>query len=192
MKHSLIGIGVVIIFALAMWFGWSKYEAFLTQGRRPTKGTQILNQMEEKGVPNFTLTDIKGKSFTLSDYKDKIVIVNFWASWCEPCVDEFPSLIKLIDHFKGDIILIAISADHTEEDLTTFLKAFEAQNNPHMIVAWDKDKKVAADFGTEILPESYILGFHNKLIRKIAGVDNWYAPGAISYFGDLISKRTHH
>ena len=82
---------------------------------------QVLNQIEKKGVPEFELKDLDGNKVSLSDYKDKVVLINFWASWCEPCVDEFPTLIKLIKHFKGEMVLLAISADYTESDMNNFI-----------------------------------------------------------------------
>ena len=167
---------------------WQKYDKFLSQGQQPPPGTKILNEMEKSGVPDFSLNDLSGQPVKLSQFSDKIVIVNFWASWCEPCVEEFPSLLSLIDHFKGQVILLAISADFEKVDLENFLKAFDAKD-PSLYVMWDKDQEVAKLFGTEVLPESYIVGRERVLVRKIAGVDNWYTPDAIEFFNTLVSAQ---
>ncbi|MCB9084631.1 MAG: TlpA family protein disulfide reductase [Bdellovibrionaceae bacterium] len=171
-----------------MGLGWWKYQEFLMQGSRPPEGTQKLNQMEKKGVPDFTLNTLAGEPIQLSALKDKVVIVSFWATWCEPCVEEFPSLMNLIREFKGDIILLAISADNTLDELKAFIKAFKA-DDPNIKVMWDKDQKVADLYGTQVLPESYILGYDNTLIRKIAGVDKWDSPQALEYFKDIVDKK---
>lgn len=184
MRH-LKGILAVSIVAAIMWLGWSIYRDFLYQGQKPPESTLILNEIKEKGIPDFELLDIKGKSIKLSDHKDKVVIVNFWASWCDPCVEEFPALMKLVDHFNGKIVLLAISADHSEEDMHNFLNAFKAESH-NLVVMWDKEQIVAKKFGTEILPESYILGYNNELIRKVAGVDDWSSPYAKEFFASLI------
>lgn len=188
MRHGLNGMIAVAFAAGIMWLGWWKYQDFLTQGSRPPPGTQKLNEMEAEGVPDFSIEDIDGNRVELSDFKDKIVILSFWASWCEPCVQEFPSLVHLIKEMKGDVVLLAISADHSLEALQAFIKAFDAKD-PNIKIMWDKSQRVAGLYGTEILPESYILGYQNKVIRKIAGVDKWDGPQAISFFKELVELR---
>ncbi|MCB0408188.1 MAG: TlpA family protein disulfide reductase, partial [Bdellovibrionales bacterium] len=148
MTHMLKGFGVVIGMALVLYLGWAQYKEFLTRGQKPPEGTQLLNKMEKEGAPDFSIQDLKGQTITLSEFKNKIVIVNFWASWCEPCVKEFPSLIQLLKQFPDDLVLLAISADYTLEDLNGFTKAFGVENVPNFIVMWDKDQKVAEKYGT--------------------------------------------
>jgi cytochrome c biogenesis protein CcmG/thiol:disulfide interchange protein DsbE len=187
MKHIKALIAVILVGSV-MWFFWSKYSDFLYRGQLPTPATQILNKMEESGVPDFTINDIHQNEVKLSQFKDSIVILNFWASWCDPCIEEFPSLLQLIDKYNGKVKLIAISADNNVDDLNNFLKAFKAES-PNLIVAWDKDQIVAKKYGTTVLPESYILGLDNKLIRKVAGVEDWSSPYAIEFFDNLIGSQ---
>lgn len=186
MKHALKGLIVVGVLAGLLYSGWAVYRDFLTQGQKPPEGTLKLNQMDKAGVPDFSIKDIKGSSFSLSQFDDKIVIVNFWASWCEPCVKEFPSLIRLLEKYKDDVVLLAISADYTKEDLLGFAKAFKVLDIPNFIVAWDKDQKVAAKYGTAVLPESYIVGKNRELVRKVAGVEEWDSPDAMRFFEEVI------
>jgi len=152
------------------------------------EGVQVLNNIEKKGVPDFELKDMEGNLVKLSDYSDKVIILNFWASWCEPCVDEFPTLLKLIKHFKGDMVLLAVSADYTYSDMENFIKAFDV-NDQSIKILWDKDKKIAKTFGTTILPETYVLGHNLKLIRKIVGVDKWFSKEALEFFTDIIKAQ---
>ena len=183
----LKGLGVVLLMAGVLYLIWSQYSDFLTQGSRPSEAVIKLKSMEKKGVPDFSVKDVNGDEISLSRFKDKIVILNFWASWCEPCVDEFPSMIQLVEHFNGDIILVAVSADYTLEDMKSFLRAFKV-TDPHIKVVWDKGKVIPEKYGTEILPESYILGKDNRLVRKITGIDRWYTPEAITFFEDLLQR----
>lgn len=187
MSH-LKGLLVVLFAGGIMWMGWSYYRDFLYQGQKPTQSTQVLNEIERKGVPDFELNDVNGKAIQLSTLQDKIVIVNFWASWCDPCVEEFPSLMALLKEFPKEVVLLAISADYNMEDMNNFLKAFKAEG-PNLHVLWDKDQKVAKSYGTTVLPESYILGYNNKLIRKVAGVDDWSSPYALDFFRNLIAEK---
>ncbi len=152
------------------------------------EGVKVLNEIEKTGVPQFELEDLTGKKVKLKDYADKVVLINFWASWCEPCVDEFPTLIKLIKHFKGEMVLLAVSADYTESDMKNFIKAFDI-DDPFIKVMWDKDKTVATSFGTKILPETYVLGHNLKLERKIIGVDQWFSTEALEFFQAIIDAQ---
>lgn len=186
MKHAIKGLVVVLLTGGILYFGWVQYEDFLTRGQRPPEGTLKLNEMEKSGVPDFTLKDLAGNDVTLSAYKGKVVIVNFWASWCEPCVKEFPSLIRLLNTYPEEVVLLAVSADYTLEDLTGFTKAFKVGDVSNFIVMWDNEKEVAELFGTEVLPESYIIGKDGSLVRKVAGVEEWDSPMAMEFFKQLL------
>lgn len=175
-----------VIIAAALFLMWREYEGFLSQGQKPPESTQILNKIERDGIPPFSIQDIQGQEITLAKFGGKVVILNFWASWCDPCIAEFPSLMRLVDHFKGDVVLLAVSADYERKDIDTFLKAFKVQN-PNVYVAWDKDFALAKQFGTYKLPESFIIGRDGKFVRKVSGVDDWSTTEAFEYFAHLLS-----
>ena len=164
-----------------------KYSDFLAQGRKPPVASQILNQMEKEGVPDFSLKNIDGQDIALTDYRGNVVLLNFWASWCEPCIQEFPSMIKLIEEMKGEVILLAVSADYEFEDIDPFLKAFKV-DNPHIKIMWDKDQELAKKYGTFKLPESYLIGKNGELVRKVAGIEDWATPEAFQFFRELASE----
>ncbi len=188
--HAQGGI-VVLLMGLLFYMAWTQFKDTLTQGSRPSPSILKFKQIKKNGAPDFNVRDIHGNKFSLSQLQNKIVILNFWASWCEPCVDEFPSMLQLVEHFQGQVILIAVSADETLEDMKSFLRAFQVAS-PHIKLVWDKDKKLARQYGTEVLPESYILGKDLRLIRKIMGVDRWYTPEALKFFEKLIEENTSH
>lgn len=185
LKH-LAALAVVLALVGFMALGWFRYRDFLHQGSRPTEATIKLNQMEKSGVPIFELEDIKGVKHSLQSYSDKVVIINFWASWCEPCVREFPSMMRLLKTFSKDVVILAISHDKDFEDLTTFVEAFDMQGLDNFIVFWDKDAQIAKKYGTKVLPESFILSRGLNLERKVTGVEEWDQPLAIRYFENLI------
>jgi len=178
---------VVLVIAGVLFFLWDEYSDFLQQGRRPPEAALILNKIKQDGVPSFSLPDLQGQQVTLEQFAGKIVVLNFWASWCDPCIAEFPSLIKLVERYKGDVVLVAISADYEREDIDVFLKAFIIKN-PHVYIMWDKDLVVAKKYGTYRLPESYIIGRKGELIRKVAGVDDWASKDAFEYFDHLLDQ----
>lgn len=187
MKKQPIITGLLVVagFALVFLLLWRSYSEKLTAGMQAPESAKILNQIEKQGVPDFNLTQLNGEPLTLSQFRDKVVVLNFWASWCEPCIKEFPSMISLIEKLKGDVVLLAISADYEKKDMEIFLKAFNVKS-PHIYVAWDQDQAVAKSYGTFTLPESYIIGKDGKLIRKISGIEEWDTPDAIEYFKSLL------
>ncbi len=187
MKHSIFGLVAAGVLSALMWWGWSHYNAFLTQGSQAPESIRKLNLIEREGVPEFSFKDLKGKEWSLSDFKGKVVILSFWASWCDPCIEEFPSLLNLIKHFDGKVVLLAVSADNSMDELETFLKAFDA-DKPHVYISWDKARELARSFGTIVLPESYLIGVDGKLVRKVAGVEDWSDPMAIRFFDELLKR----
>lgn len=165
------------------------YKNFLKKYQMPSSGMTRLNKLEEDGVPEMSFQDISGKHFSIQEFSGSVVIVSFWASWCDPCVEEFPSFLRLIHHFQGKVKLVAVSADHTKNDLLNFLKAFSVEGKDYsnsLYVVWDKTALISQKFGTEVLPESYIIDSQGKLVRKVVGAENWSQSQAIEYFNSLL------
>lgn len=180
---SFKGLLAVVITAAVLAVPLYSYWGYLTQGMRPPESTRKLDQLE-KGVPDFEILDLQGKPLRLSDYKGKLVLVNIWATWCGPCVKEFPSLKNLVNAMNGELTVLAISYDKQREDIDAFITAFGGvPANFH--IAWDKERKTTDIFGTDVLPESYIISRDGKLIRKIAGEAQWDEAMALDFFKNL-------
>ncbi|MGZ3721334.1 MAG: TlpA family protein disulfide reductase [Bdellovibrionales bacterium] len=180
--RGLIGVLITAaVLAIPIKYYWN----FLTKGMRPSQSTIRLNELERDGVPDFTLPDMNGKPVSLSQFKNKAVLVNLWASWCGPCVKEFPSLKRLVEHYKGQLVVLAVSHDHSREDLDSFVKTFGGVPLDFVIV-WDKERTTSELFGTDQLPETYILSKDHKLVRKVAGEQLWDEPRALSFFSGVL------
>jgi peroxiredoxin len=175
---------LVVSVGLFAWYQWK--EPSLPVNQSP-KGFQIIKQMEKEGVPEIALTNIDGKPVKLSDYRGKIVIVNFWASWCNPCVEEFPSMMKLISQFSDDVVVFAVSEDDTREDIQVFMKAMGLPK-PGFEIVWDEHKENMKTWGVEKVPETFLVGRDGKLIRKVLGIENWANDDAVGYFKMLVSQ----
>jgi thiol-disulfide isomerase/thioredoxin len=185
---SIKGLAAAFILAgllsIPMYFYWE----FLTKGMRPPHATQILNELEKTGVPDFGVKSLDGEEIRLSQFKGKIVLINFWATWCAPCVKEFPSLSGLVQKMDGKVVILAISYDKHREDIDTFVKAFGGvPKNFH--IAWDPERLTSKQFGTDVLPETYIISGDGKLIRKIAGETTWDDPMALRFFENVFEGR---
>lgn len=153
---------------------------------RPPESTQMLAEMEKQGVPDFTLNDLNGKPVSLHDFKGKIVLINFWATWCAPCVKEFPSLQRLVKKFKGQVVVVAVSYDRQRDDIDSFIRAFGGTDD-NFVILWDKERTTSRLYGTDVLPETYLVNRDHKLIRKIAGEALWDDPMALQFFEDIVN-----
>ena len=177
-------LGVLVtaaVLAIPLYFYWG----FLTRGMQPSSSTLRLNQLEKEGVPDFNLPDLSGHRVTLKQFAGRPVLINLWASWCSPCVKEFPSLKRLVDHFKGQLVVVAISHDRSREDLDSFIQTF-GQVPKDFVILWDKDRVTSELFGTDQVPETYILTREQKLVRKVAGEQLWDDPMAVQFFTDVL------
>jgi peroxiredoxin len=111
---------------------------------------------------NFTLTDLQGKSWSLRELRGKVVLVNFWATWCPPCRKEMPDLEALYNRFKGDgLVVLAIS----DEDAAT-VRPFIAERQVTYPILLDPGRKVNDLFQVEGIPKTFIYDREGKLVAQ--------------------------
>jgi peroxiredoxin len=111
---------------------------------------------------NFTLTDLSGKAWTLRDLRGKVVLVNFWATWCPPCRKEMPDLDALYRRFKDqDLVILAIS----DEDANT-VKTFLAQREITYPILLDPGDKLKDLFDVQGIPQSYVFDRAGKMVAE--------------------------
>jgi cytochrome c biogenesis protein CcmG/thiol:disulfide interchange protein DsbE len=137
-----------------------------------------------KPAQDFPLT-IAGKSEHLADLKGKLVVLNFWATWCPPCVEETPSLNRLqkyIDSRGGMVLGVSVDEDGGAYD--KFLKDRSVVFPTYR----DVSKKSAADYGTSMYPETYIIDRHGKIARKFVGPQQWDSPEMLGYFDAVLGQ----
>ncbi len=137
-----------------------------------------------KPAQDFPIT-VAGKSENLSDLKGKVVVLNFWATWCPPCVEETPALNRLqkyIDSRNGMILGVSVDEDAAAYD--KFLKDQAVVFPTYR----DASKKSAADYGTTMYPETYVIDRHGKIARKIIGAQQWDSPEMLAYFDALLGQ----
>jgi peroxiredoxin len=137
-----------------------------------------------KPAGDFPLT-LAGKSEHLSDLKGKVVVLNFWATWCPPCVEETPALNRLqkyIDSRNG--MVLGVSVDEDGNAYEKFLKDQSVVFPTYR----DATKKPAADYGTSMYPETYIIDRHGRIARKFVGAQQWDSPEMLAYFDALLGQ----
>lgn len=119
---------------------------------------------------NFTLQDLQGQKHALSDYKGKIVFLNFWASWCPPCRAEMPSMQKMYQVWDKDkYVLLAVNIKEGKRTV----KKFARDNGYTFPILLDSDGLVAAAYGVRGIPATFIIDAKGKLVRKVEGAREW-------------------
>lgn len=134
-----------------------------------------------KPAPQFTVQD-SDRHVSLSDLKGKLVILNFWATWCPPCIDEMPSLIQMQQRMKEKgVIVLAISVDADEDNYRKFLK----DNHVNLLTIRDADQKSNNLYGTFKFPETYIIDRNGMVRRKFVGPVDWTQADILDYLSKL-------
>ena len=139
-----------------------------------------------KPAPDFTFPDLDGKTISLSDYIGKVVLVNIWATWCRPCIDEMPSMEKLYQEFnQDDFEILAVSIDALGAGV---VKPFMQTYNLTFPALLDPEGTIKPAYQVTGVPESFIINQQGVLTKKIIGAADWSSPDVVRFFRDLIQK----
>jgi len=126
-------------------------------------GTTTASAQE---APNFTLTDLNGSEVSLSDFKGKVIIVDFWATWCGPCKMEIPSFIKLQEDYQDDVVVLGVSLDQGgPKAVVPFVKKM-AINYP---IVYGDGQVVQAYGGIRGIPTTFVIDKDFNIQRKYVG-----------------------
>jgi peroxiredoxin len=132
-------------------------------------------------APDFTVKDAT-RTVTLSQFKGQIVVLNFWATWCPPCIEEMPSLVQMQQRMKSKgVTVLAVSVDVDEGSYRRFLR----DHNVNLLSVRDPDQKSNALYGTFKYPETYVIDRSGVVRRKFIGAVDWTEPDVIEYLGRL-------
>ena len=132
-----------------------------------------------KPAPDFTVSDGKS-SIHLANYRGQVVLLNFWATWCPPCVQEMPGLIEL-HHDRPDLAILAVSIDEDEDAYTHYIE----RRHVDLITVRDPDQTAAKLYHTDGWPETYIIDRQGIIRRKIVGDPDWSNPELRAYLKTL-------
>ena len=122
-------------------------------------------------VKNFTLKDLSGKSVSLDQFKGKVVVLNFWATWCPPCRNEMPEFDEMNKELKksGDAVLLAVNITDGRRETKSKVEKFMKETGYTMTVLLDSDQELAEYFGIRYIPSTFIINREGKLTGQIQG-----------------------
>ena len=169
----LLGGLAILVFAFGMvWLQSSKYEPLVVG----------------MTAPNFSLPDLQGKTQRLTDYRGKVVFLNFWATWCKPCKEEMPSMQVLWENLKNqDFMMLAVSMDRvtTTKDIPSFVESLKL-SFPILTDSWGQTDKRYKLMG---VPETYIIDQNGVLREKVIGPRDWTRRESIETIVRMLQKQ---
>lgn len=155
-----------------------------TKAESPKKSTVAA---EKSPAPDVTVTSLaNGSTLKLSDLKGKVVLLNFWATWCPPCREEMPSMMKLNSFMAGKPFqMVAIAIDEGgKQDVEAFYK----ESGFSLPTYLDTSGASVESYGVTGVPESFIIDKQGVIVKKIIGGLNWDSPETVSFLEGLMRK----
>ena len=143
----------------------------------------IVKIDEKLTAPSFALKDLNGKEVKLEDHRGKIVFLNFWATWCQPCRTEMPSLEKLYTEFRGrDFTIFAVDLQEWIKGVRAFKEKFKL-NFPILL---DSDGRVGSKYGVISIPTTYLIDREGYVIGGALGPRDWASKEAFELINQLL------
>ncbi|MFH0931839.1 MAG: redoxin domain-containing protein [Candidatus Zixiibacteriota bacterium] len=154
-----------------------------------TKQTNSIREGIYEGeiAPDFTLKDLNGVEKSLKEFRGKVVLLNFWATWCSPCRIEIPSMVELYKKYndKG-LEIIGVNLDRMDK---SGVEKFSSEYNITFPILLDPTGKIATLYGITALPATFILDRNGKIQERVAGGKDWSSEENLKIFETLLNEK---
>ncbi len=172
MKKLLTGLALAGVAAVLLLFASPSYR----QGEPSIAGSP---------APDFSF-QLDGKTTRLADLKGKVVVLNFWATWCPPCIEEMPSLNRLHQQIQSQgAVVLGVSVDEDSAAYEKFLRDHQISFPTFR----DPSKQISSRYGTFMYPETYMIDRQSRIARKIIGAQNWESAEHLAYLRSLLTAK---
>ena len=140
---------------------------------------------DDSPTPDFSLSDLKGTTHTLADYRGKVVLVNFWASWCPPCIKEMPGLQRLQEQLGNQpFVILTINVGEKKYRVWKFAKLIDFT----LPVLLDTHSKTFADWDASVLPTSFLLDTKGRIRYRVLADLEWDNEDVVALIEALINE----
>ncbi|MCA0173503.1 peroxiredoxin family protein [Bacillus sp. RAR_GA_16] len=179
MKRLRIGIGTVIVLGFLAYSLYSTHQEKEVIDPAQNQAAEVMSDANEIGIqegkraPDFTLYSLEGKEVSLSDYKDKVIFINFWATWCPPCKEEIPDMQKFYEEEAEqlDAEILAINLT-TNESSSQVVKDFAKKNHLTFPILMDTEGQQMETFVAITIPTTYVIDKNGIIMKRIIGPMN--------------------
>jgi len=150
-------------------------------------GDPVPSRLERgASAPDFELRDLEGREVKLADLRGRVVLVNFWATWCKPCEDEMPAMERLYRSLEPEgFELLAVSVDEGQSEV----RAFEQRLGITFPILLDPDQSVSELYQTTGFPESVLVDAQGRIIDRFVGPRDWDAEVYVERIRELLAER---
>lgn len=185
---SIISRSRLVCLLAALCLGSGQVHAQPT--RNPSIDYKAVPKLEEikdrPAAPDFTLSNPDGKKLALKDYRGKIVLMNFWATWCDFCREEMPAMERLYQEFKGKgFEILAVNVKDKRSDALAFVRKLKL-TYPIMM---DPEGEIGLLYGAFGMPTTYLIDEKGMVLARLWGPADWYSPGARNLIKTLLERR---
>jgi peroxiredoxin len=173
---------LAVVFLLASGASWAQ-----AAGAPDFKLIPKLQELKDRpAAPDFTLADAAGRKVSIRDFRGKVVFLNFWATWCESCRDEMPSMERLYREFKGKgLEIVAVNVKEKPQDAAAFARELKL-TYPILL---DPEGQVGQLYGAFGLPATYVIDRKGVALARMWGPTDWASPAARKFFGALVEQK---
>ena len=170
----------LIIFPLLFLFSGA------VQATAPLADLLIVPEASRHSAPDFVSENLRGGNTGLADYKGKVVLLNFWATWCMPCRAEMPGMETIWKKYKDQgLVIAAISVDEgSPKRIETFSKLLDLS----FPILLDPESEVSDLYKVSNMPTSFLIDRNGKIISRIVGTEEWTSPEAIQLVEEILSQ----
>jgi peroxiredoxin len=174
----------IVVFLSFLILGVGFWLIFLRSDRTGPVTRSGWKPKVTEAAPDFRLPNLDGNLVRLAGFKGKVIFLNFWATWCPPCIQEMPWMETLYRSLKGrEFEMLAVSIDEDGKDA---VRPFMEKYSLTLPVLIDRDKKVAALYGITGIPETFIITKQGVIDFKIIGPQDWTEKKWQDYFDNLL------
>ena len=148
--------------------------------------SNLQGMKDRASAPDFTLPNLEGKKIALKDFRGKLLMLNFWASWCLPCREEMPAMERLYQRYKDKgFVILGVNIKDEKKSALSFVKELKIT----FPIAFDPKGEVGLLYGAWGLPTTYLIDAKGIALARAWGPADWYSPGARELIEALLDAK---